>query len=291
MTARPTEIEIAADLRLELGESILWDSQTKALSWVDIHRGHLWQRPPDGVATCQALPNRVGAIGLRADHPGHVVGLAGEFGLFHPAQGWRSLARTGSQDSSIRLNDGRCDPFGNFLCGEMDESGASRGRLFRLRPDGTLEILRSNITCANSTCFSPDGRVLYFADMPKRRIMAFAYDPEGPLGPARLFFDFNGRPGMPDGSTVDAEGCLWSTHWGAGRITRHAPDGRVLAEFVLPVTNPTCLAFGDDDLLTLFVTTARFQLDDRALAAEPLAGAVLALRPGVKGLAEPRFGG
>ena len=52
----------------------------------------------------------------------------------------------------------------------------------------------------------------------------------------------------------------------------------------LPLTNPTCPAFGGTDLGTLYITTARHRLTDDQLAREPLAGAVLQLRPGEFGL-------
>ena len=44
--------------------------------------------------------------------------------------------------------------------------------------------------------------------------------------------------------------------------------------------------FGGSDLSTLYVTTMRTTLDDVQLREEPLAGSLLALSPGVKGIAE-----
>lgn len=286
-----TAIEVAVRQRLELGESILWDGQTGALSWVDIHRGDLWQLPAGGTPVRTGLPDRVGAIGLRAGRPGHVAGLAKGFAIIEPDGSITQLAAVEADVPGTRLNDGRCDPFGNFLCGGMRETGDAASALYRLRPDGRVDRLLSAIGCANSTCFSPDGRTLYFADMPTGRIIAYPYDPEGPLGRGRLFFDFAGEAGLPDGSTVDAEGCLWATHWGGGCLSRHDPDGRMIARIPLPVTNPTCLAFGGADLRTLFISTATFALSPDRVAAEPLAGSVLSLRCDVPGLPEPRFAG
>jgi sugar lactone lactonase YvrE len=59
----------------------------------------------------------------------------------------------------------------------------------------------------------------------------------------------------------------------------------------LPVTNPTSPVFGGSGLNTLYVTSARHRLSGKQLAAEPLAGAVLALEPGVTGWPGNRFGG
>lgn len=286
-----TVIEVAVRQRLELGESILWDGAAGALSWVDIHRGDLWRLSTDGELARVRLPDRVGAIGLRAGRPGHVAGLAKGFGLVDPDGTFTHLAAIETDLPGTRLNDGRCDPFGNFLCGGMRETGDAASALYRLRPDGRVDRLLTGIGCANSTCFSPDGQILYFADMPTARIIAYPYDPDGSLGAGRLFFDFTGHAGLPDGSTVDAEGCLWSTHWGGGCLSRHDPDGRMIAMIPLPVTNPTCLAFGGPDLRTLFISTATFGMSPAQAAAEPSAGSVLSLRCDVPGLPEPRFAG
>lgn len=281
-------VEVALRRALELGESILWDDQAGRLSWVDIHKGHLWHMVPGGEPAVQPLPDRVGAIGLR-DRGGHVVGLAKGFGLwdgvFYP------LAAVDEGQPHLRLNDGRCDRFGNFLCGGMDESGGKGASLYRLRPSGAVEVLMRGIGCANATCFSPDGQTMYFSDMGTRRVMAYPYHPDKPLGAPRLMVDLAGRPGLPDGATVDAEGCLWLTHWGGSAVTRHAPDGHLVAELALPVSNPTCPCLGGPDLRTLYVTTATFQLEARTLAGEPLAGSVLAIEVDVPGLPEARFAG
>jgi sugar lactone lactonase YvrE len=58
----------------------------------------------------------------------------------------------------------------------------------------------------------------------------------------------------------------------------------------LPVTNPTCLCFGGDDLQTLYVTSATKFLTPQQRAAEPLAGALFAIHGAGQGLPENRFG-
>jgi L-arabinonolactonase len=284
-------VKLAVDVRHELGESVLWDDRASELVWVNIHAGEIWRHSERGGLIRHALPDRVGAIGLRRGR-GYVVGLAKGFGFFDPTTGiFDSVAAVEADLPDIRLNDGRCDLAGNFLCGGIREGGTASSGLYRFSPGGQVERLLEGVTCANSTCFSPDGGTLYFADMPQGRIRRYEYDPAAPLGPERPFCDFVGQSGLPDGATVDSEGCLWSTHWGGGKIVRYAPDGAVLQEVGLPVTNPTCLAFGGPDFRTLFITTARFQLSADQLKREPLAGAVLKMRTDVAGLPEPRFNG
>ena len=76
-----------------------------------------------------------------------------------------------------------------------------------------------------------------------------------------------------------------------GQLVRLAPDGSVDRTIQLPVTNPTCPAFGGEGLGTLYVTSHSQRFTPERLAAEPLAGGLFALDPGVRGLPEPRFGG
>eukprot|EP01036_Dinobryon_divergens_P001781 gene1781-2339_t len=108
------------------------------------------------------------------------------------------------------------------------------------------------------------------------------------MGNQRIFATTQ-APGFPDGSTVDEEGYLWNAQFDAGRVVRYAPDGRIDRVLALPVQRPTCCTFGGPDLSTLYITTASQKMTPEELKAQPLAGALLALEAGVRGLPEPRF--
>jgi L-arabinonolactonase len=234
----------------------------------------------------------VGAIGLRASG-GFVAALASGFALIAPDGACRTVAAVAGDPARVRLNDGKCDRRGRFWAGSLDMSGTEPlGALYRLDPDFACASVAQGVTCANSLAFSPDDRTLYFADSPARAICAYAFDiGSGELGPRRVFADTSALSGVPDGSTVDAEGFLWNAMWDGWRLVRYAPDGRVDRIVPLPVQRPTCCAFGGPKLETLFVTSARASLEPQSLAAQPLAGSVLAFEPGCRGLAEPLFQG
>jgi sugar lactone lactonase YvrE len=76
-----------------------------------------------------------------------------------------------------------------------------------------------------------------------------------------------------------------------GRLARYSPEGRIDRVIELPVSRGTSMMFGGPDLDILYVTTMRLTLSDEQLAEEPLAGSLLSLRPGVKGIAETPFAG
>jgi sugar lactone lactonase YvrE len=94
-----------------------------------------------------------------------------------------------------------------------------------------------------------------------------------------------GHPGRPDGAAVDADGCYWICGNDAGCILRFTPDGRLDRKIGLPMAKPSMCSFGGPDLATLVVTSigAGQPVDDS------WAGATVALRPGVAGIAETPF--
>ena len=88
------------------------------------------------------------------------------------------------------------------------------------------------------------------------------------------------------GAVVDAEGQLWLALWGAGRVVRLDHDGRIVAEIILPVSQPSCPAFAGERLERLYITSAREGLSEAELAGQPLAGGLFVAEVGVAGLAE-----
>jgi sugar lactone lactonase YvrE len=190
-----------------------------------------------------------------------------------------------------RFNDGRCDRAGRFWAGTMSNVNRDPvGSLYRFEADFACTKLRNAIIIPNSLAWSPDGRTMYFADTNRHTIWQYDYDPAtGAPTNERVFVDTG--DGRPDGSCVDAEGCLWNAEYGAWRLVRYTPQGKVDRTIGLPVANATCCCFGGDDLATLYVTSATQRMAPGDLARQPLAGSLFSLRPGVQGLPESRFAG
>ena len=95
--------------------------------------------------------------------------------------------------------------------------------------------------------------------------------------------------GGPDGSVVDSDGFLWNARWGAGCVVRYRPDGTEDSRLPLPVSQPSCPAFGGPGCGTLFVTSAREGLSSGVLADQPLAGGVFFCETESSGLREHPF--
>jgi sugar lactone lactonase YvrE len=188
-----------------------------------------------------------------------------------------------------RSNDGRVGPSGAFWIGTMalkDPSTTASGSLYQVR-DGEVTKLLDGIHVPNATCFAPDGRTAYFTDGVTRTVRKVAIDKETGL-PDGEWQDFARveAPAEPDGAVTDSEGFVWNAQWNAGTVIRFAPDGRVDRVVKVPVSRPTCPAFGGKDLKTLYITSARSGLTPEQLEQEPLAGGVFALEVDVPGLPE-----
>jgi sugar lactone lactonase YvrE len=135
---------------------------------------------------------------------------------------------------------------------------------------------------------------MYWADTTAHAVYAYTFDPRsGAMSNRRVFAQFAPRAdgqspddygGRPDGAAVDAQGHLWIAMYEGQRLLQLAPDGSLRREVRLPVRCPTMPCFGGADLRTLYVTTARHNRPADELAAQPWAGAVLAMRVEVPGL-------
>lgn len=285
-------IDILVDRADQLGETPLWCERAKKLWWLDIEKPKLQSYDPStGAHEILELPGTF--AGTQAFTEGGERLLAEDLTLYtlDLETGRRSDLLSVDAGFDNRLNDGRVDARGRFWVGTMDNQlHRPNGSLFRVDPDGTANVVERDVIVSNGIAFSPDGRTLHFTDT--RRHVSYAYDldlDDGVVTSRRIFADHRATGERPDGACVDVDGCIWMAFFAGGRIVRHRPDGTVDRTVPLPVTNPTCLCFGGSDHKTLYVTTAAKFLTDAQRAAEPHAGALLAIEGLGQGLPENRY--
>lgn len=278
-----------------LGEGVQWDAATQSVWWTDIQAARLlrydWRSERLEV---HELPERLGAFALTNEPDVILAAFASGFARYNlrtRARDWLDRPELGY--TGTRFNDGRVDRNGRFWCGTMVEANAAtdetrrpaKGSLYCLEA-GVARRKLSGIGISNSLCWNVAGDTLYFADSRERTIWAFDYDAGTAALSNRRVFARTGNDAVPDGSCVDAEDCLWNAEWGGGRVTRYRPDGRIDLKLELPVSQPTCVAFGGPDLDRLLITSARDGLSERRLAEEPQAGHLFVFAAGVRGLRE-----
>lgn len=286
--------ERVVDCRNRHGEGIFWNPADGLVWWTDIEGRALWSYDPArGNSEKTAMQDRVCCFAPRRTG-GLIVAFADRVVFLDPATGAEDLIHTFEPDNpETRLNDGRTDRAGRFVLGGMNEvSGTANSSVISIAPDLSVRTLIEGISCANSTCFAPDGATMFFADTPDREIVAYDYDTAtGAVSNRRVHASFADEPGLPDGSCVDAEGGVWNAEWEGRRVVRVAPDGKIDRVIDVPVWKPTCCAFGGPDLDTLFITTSRLMSSEDVLANEPDSGGLFAVKPGIRGVIDAPFNG
>ena len=287
-------VDLLHDAEARLGESPVWDAEAGCVRWIDcigrrLHRTDL----AAGTTACVEVGEAIHSIGLRNDG-GLVAAMASGFGLLEPETGaFSPLSRPEEARPDYHFNDGKCGPDGRFWAGSMPRNytGAG-GRLYRLGPGPAVAQIADGFAVPNGPGWSPDGSVFYIADSPAGAIFRHRFDAAGgALGPRTVAVEPGLAPGWPDGMAVDAEGCLWSARWDGGCVVRFTPGGAVDRIVDMPVSRPTSCAFAGPDLDILVVTSGTAGMSEAARAAEPLAGSLFALRPGVSGAPVGTFAG
>jgi len=275
-----------------LGEGIIWDAASACVWWTDIDGSKLYRyQCEDKQLDHWTTPERLGSFALVSDSEFLICGFASGFAYFNPHSGelqW--LEKIEQNNPGTRLNDGRADRQGRFWAGSMVESGdRGAGALYCLDQQLQVASKVSGLTISNGLCWSPDSTVMYHTDTPSRRIHAYDFDAAtGAIANQRCLVRTE-KGCFPDGSSVDAEGYIWNAQWGASQVVRYSPEGEVDFVLPLPVSQPTCVAFGGPKLDRLFVTSATQGFDEQTLSAEPEAGNVLVFQTNISGIADARF--
>lgn len=284
--------ELLIESKCVLGEGVQWNADHARVWWTDIHGRALWSCDADGGAV-ERWETAERLCSFAFDSENRML-AAFESGLFRwdlERDRLERLTTFEPDHPTSRMNDGRCDRRGRFIVGGIDEDGLKPTSSL-IRYDGAVEVLRNGISVANSICFSPNGRSMYFADTPTRTILRYPYEQEsGALGPEEEFLRVPDDEGFPDGSCVDAEGALWNARFWGGRVQRIMPDGAAGLTVTVEAPQVTCACFGGPDLDRLYITTARERMSEEDVAEAPLSGGLFVAEPGVKGLFEERYGG
>lgn len=268
------------------GEGAGWHLDEGVFRCVDLLAGDVLTLDDAGRVASRVNVGRVAAAWRPRAQGGIVVAtergflLDGRDELDWSVQAWT--------DPAVRMNDGACDPQGRFYCGSMAyDARPGAGTLWRLDPDRSVHRVLDGLTISNGLVWSQDGGTAYHVDTPTGRIDGYEFDADsGTFGDRRRVAQVAG--GDPDGMTLDADGGLWVALWGGGAVHRYSTDGELTAVVEVAASQVTSCAFGGDDLTRLYITTSRLGLE---AGADPAAGSVFTVEPGIAGVPLLAFGG
>ncbi|AZO60361.1 MAG: SMP-30/gluconolactonase/LRE family protein [Mesorhizobium sp.] len=283
-------VSVFSDHICQLGEGPSYDPGTETLFWFDIVNGKLLEKPLAGALKIHDLGVMASAIAV-IDDARQLI--ATEIGLQvrDVATGRLTLHTPIEADNPLtRSNDSRVHPCGALWTGTMGkDEGKGAGAIYWFFK-GELRRLFSDITVSNSICFSDDGTIAYYTDTATGLLMRVACDPATglPTGEPNIFVDHRSQKGYVDGSVVDRDGVLWNAVWGGKAVKAYSPDGMLLREIPMPVTQPSCPAFVGPNADRLAVTSAWKGKDDKQRKLDPQAGMTFLLDIPVRGRFEPR---
>jgi len=119
--------------------------------------------------------------------------------------------------------------------------------LYHVDPQGKVTLI-AKMPRPNGVALTQDGRTLYVADTTEKAIYAYDLNKEGEASNRRTVI--SNIEGAPDGLRVAANGNLYIACKG---VAIYTPQGQLLKMIDFPET-PANVAFGGDDLKTLYVT-------------------------------------
>ncbi len=272
-----------------LGESMIWNNETAELTFGDNEGRTIFQYGM-GLRKLRKLSadERVGAV-VPTKNPkvALLVTDQGIYEYFFDFKGRKFLAKIEDNFSNHKLNDGKCDPAGRLWVSSMElnqKEGAAA--LYQIDRNGTVEKKLDNLTMPDGLTWSLDAKTMYFVEINKGKVKAYDYDVRyGDLSNGRDIIDIPPSLGSPYGMTIDAEGMLWIAMWGGNAVTRWNPNtGKIMDRIEVPAHNVTSCAFGNLNLKTLYITTAKMDMTPEELQKWPLAGNVFSVDLNIQGI-------
>ena len=266
------------------GEGPVWSKRWGGLRWVDMLAGDVLSLAADGTVGRRHVGEVAAAIRPRSDG-GAVIGLERGFALEDDDQTISRLDELWADDS-VRMNEGGCDPDGRFYCGSMAyDQRPGAASVYRLDPDGNVQVVLDGVTVSNGLDWSPDGTRAYYNDTATHRVDVFDYDREAGLTSRRVFATVDG---LPDGLTTDALGGVWVALSDRSAVHRYGPEGELDAVVDVAARKVTACTFGGRELDELFITTSQEGLK---AGEDGAAGSLFKVVPGVGGLPVREFAG
>jgi len=281
--SRRTEVRVAVRTQDGLGEGPFWDAERRELLRVDIRRERVLRWAPDRDE--QTVLDVGGPVSLAVpDGQGGLVVAGGStVTRWRPDRSRTEICRVDAETAATTLNDGKCDGRGRLWIGTWDREGGDRATLNVVDLDGSVRRAESGLSASNGLAWNADSSVLYVVDTPRRVIWRYDYElATGELGAREEFVRFDEAAGLPDGLAADREGGVWVALFGGGAVQRYDAEGALTDAVRMPVSYPTSLAFGGDDLRTVFVTTSSAHA--APTGPESLAGSVLTFPADVGGV-------
>jgi sugar lactone lactonase YvrE len=277
-----------------IGEGPLWDAENKLLYFIDIIDKKIFclDTKTNEVEEMDC-GQYVGMVGFSKENDFIAALQHGFYYVDFKNKKMTQICDPESDKPNNRFNDGKVGPGGMLLAGSVCldwDNGCGTNdplsKLYRMNKHHDVKVLDEAVIISNGTAWTQDEKTLYFIDSATFKVFAFDYDKKtGDTSNKRVVINVPEEKGFPDGMTIDEEGKLWICHWGGSAVHRWDPDtGKIMESIPMPVSQPTCCAFGGDNMDELYITSACNGVE------EELAGGLFKVKLNVKGFGPYVFG-
>jgi gluconolactonase len=215
----------------------VWDEKDGISLWLEGTRrsNGMYFNAKGHLVTCADLYNQLGYFDENK-----------EFHLIH--EGYDNKLLNAPNDLWIAPNGGIyfSDPYYHrswWKEGRGEEQDV-RG-VYYLSPEGKIARVIDDFVQPNGLIGTPDGKILYVADINDRKIWKYNIQPDGKLSDKAFF-----APHGSDGMTIDNRGNVYLT---MGKVWVFSPEGELIKEIEFP-ESPANICFGGRKKNILFVT-------------------------------------
>jgi len=142
------------------------------------------------------------------------------------------------------------DPFYKRPWWKHSEMPQENQSVYYLSPDrSVLKRVAEDLGQPNGIIGTPDGRILYIADIGKNKTWSYTPEKDGSLSNKKLFCEMGS-----DGMTIDTEGNVYLTGKG---VTVFDKNGKLIGNIEIPESWTANVCFGGKDRKTLFITASK----------------------------------
>jgi sugar lactone lactonase YvrE len=209
-------------------------SQPAGLGWL-----------PDGRLL---VASRLDRVVLRVEPDGSVV----EHGTLSPWATWHANDMVVSAEGRAYVGNFGFD-LDALYDGGPDAPPMSTTSVVRVDPDGTSHEAVADMAFPNGTVIFPDGRTMVVAESAGFRLSAFEVAEDGTLSNRRVWAQFDGV--APDGTCLDADGCIWVANAFGTECVRVAEGGEIVDRVLTEFPCFACM-LGGADRSTLYMVIA-----------------------------------
>jgi sugar lactone lactonase YvrE len=246
-----------------LGEGPVWNAQLQKLFWTDIFKQEILVYNPDTNSSSVFWRGSYKVGGFAFTLSGAIV-LCTDRGVYKlninpegvPSPEPTLLFEIPMIENEM-FNDITVDPQGRIFAGTLSRSDFKNGTLYRLEKGQKPKVVLKDLHCSNGMTFSLDQKHFFHTDSKLYRITKYDYAGKtGEISNPSVYFQGTSEMGSPDGITLDSEDHIWAAFWGGSCVRRLDTNGKVIAEFPLPVKQPSSVMFGGRNLDELYITSA-----------------------------------